>query len=137
MLKQFIDQLSTNMGFQQPLEANEDGSYSLRLDPDLDITLKESGDNAILFHTQLAELPARNREDFLLKTMVANLLGRETGGAALGLDREGKKLVLVDFLSDHQDYRAFHERLEEFANYAEVWREETREFVEQQQDAEE
>ncbi|HEY4831804.1 MAG TPA: type III secretion system chaperone, partial [Waddliaceae bacterium] len=84
MLKQFIEQLSTDMGFEQALEANEDGSYSLRLESDIDITLRESTDSIIQFYTKIAELPARNTDEFLLKAMSANLFGRETGGAALG-----------------------------------------------------
>ena len=133
MLKQFIEQLSTDMGFEQALDANEDGSYSLRLEPDIDVTLRESSDSDIQFYTNIAELPELNREDFLLKVMRANLFGRETGGAALGLDTEGKRVVLLDFLPDEQNYRMFHERLEDFVNYAEAWRQETIEFIEQQE----
>lgn len=133
MLKQFIEQLSTDMGFEQALDANEDGSYSLRLEPDIDLTLRESPDSIIMLYTKLAELPTRNTEDFLFKAMRANLFGRETGGGALGLDTEGKNIVLLDFLYDEQNYRMFHERLEDFVNYAEAWRHETIEFIEQQE----
>lgn len=133
MLKQFIEQLTIDMGFEQALDANEDGSYSLRLEPNIDITLRESLDSTILFYTRVTELPSINRENYLLKAMIANLFGRETGGAALGLDSEGKKVVLVDFLPEGRNYRMFYERLEDFANYAEVWRDETIEFIEQQE----
>ncbi len=130
-LQQFIDQLSTDMGYEQPLESNDDGSYSLRLEPDLDINVKENADDSITMSSSLAQLPSHNSEEFLLKAMIANLLGRETGRAALGIDPEGKQVVLVDFIIDVQGYRAFRERLEEFANYAEAWRQETKEFIEQ------
>jgi hypothetical protein len=130
MLKQHIDQLTTDMGFEQPLEANEDGSYSLRLDPDLDINVKESGDATVRLYATLGQLPQRNTEEYLLKTMIANLLGRETGNAALGLDQEGKKVVLVDFFPADLDYKTFHEKIEEFANYADAWSQETKEFIE-------
>ena len=132
MLKQFIEQLSIDLGFEQALDANQDGSYSLRLEPDLDVILREAPDSAIMLYTKLTELPTRNTEDFLLKAMVANLFGRETGGAALGLDNEGKRVVLLDFLIEENNYRIFHERLEDFVNYADAWRQETKEFSEQQ-----
>jgi hypothetical protein len=136
MLKQFIERLSVDMGYEQPLDANEDGSYSLRLEPDIDVTLKESPDLMIMFYTKVAELPVRSTEEYLLKAMCANLFGRETGGAALGLDREAKRVVLLDFLSESQNYRVFHDRLEDFVNYVEAWRQETIEFSEQQNEAE-
>lgn len=132
MLKHFIEKLITDLGFEQDLDANEDGSYSLLLEPDIDITLKETSEAFIKFQTQVAELPTSNTEGYLTKLMVANLFGRETGGAALGVDSEGKKVVLVDFLVEEQDYRIFHDRLEDFVNYAEAWRQETIEFIEQE-----
>ena len=129
MLKQFIEQLSTDMGFEQALESNDDGSYSLRVEPDIDITLKEYPEATISFHTQLAPLPASGTEDFLFLANVANLLGKETGGAFLGLDSAGKQIVMRALLFEEPSYRVFHERLEEFANYADVWRLETIEFT--------
>lgn len=132
MLKQFVEQLKQDMGLEQALDANEDGSYSLRLEADIDITLKEDPDSVIMFYTKIAELPSHNAEEFLLKTMIANLFGRETGGAALGLDNEAKRVVLLDFLPEEHNYRTFHDRLEDFVNYADAWRQETTEFSEQQ-----
>jgi len=132
MLKQFIEQLSIDMGFEQALEANEDGSYSLRLEPDINVILKEGENQSVLLYAKVAELPTHNTEEFLVKLMTANLLGRETGGAALGLDNEGKRVVLLDFLVEENNYRRFYERLEDFVNYVEAWSHETIEFSEKQ-----
>ena len=129
-LKQFIGQLSTDLRFEQALDANEDGSYSVRLEPDIDVTLRENLDSTILLYVKLAELPTERTEEYLHKAMVANLFGREIGGAVLGLDNEGKRVVLLDFLSEGMTYRLFHERLEDFVNYADAWRQQTIEFVE-------
>ncbi len=62
--------------------------------------------------------------------MTANLFGRETGGGILGLDREGKKVTLLTFLSEGLSYRDFRDNLEDFLNYADAWKAETTEFVE-------
>lgn len=132
MLKQFIEQLTLDLGLEQALDANDDGSYSLRFEPDIDVTLKENLNSIILFNTELCSLPSHNTEEYLLKVMSANLLGRETGGAILGLDNEGARVVLLDFLFEIQNYNIFHERLEDFVNYAEAWRQETIDFSEQQ-----
>lgn len=135
-LKQFVERLRQDLGFEQALEANEDGTYSLRLEPDIDVTLKEDPDS-IMFYTRLAELPSRNQEAFLTQAMIANLFGKETGGAALGLDNEGERVVLLDFIASGLTYKAFHEKLEDFVNYADAWRQETREFSKKQHEAEE
>lgn len=126
--KQFIQQLSTDMGFEQVLEANQDGSYSFRCEPNIDVTMRENAEAAIQFHTLVADLPAQREEEFLLHAMIANLFGRETGGAVLGVDQEGKKVVLVDSLPSSETYRAFYDRLEDFVNYADAWRLETTTF---------
>ncbi len=127
-LKQYIEQLSIELGFEQVIEAKEDGSYSLRLEPQLDIVLRENEESIIKLQAVLADLPKQHTDDYLLKIMTANLFGRETGEAALGLDVDGKKVILVHFLLEHESYRTFYERLEEFVNYAEAWRRETAEF---------
>lgn len=126
--KQFIHQLSTDMGFEQVLEANQDGSYSFRIEPNIDVTMRENAEAFILFHTLVADLPAQKEEEFLLNAMIANLFGRETGGAVLGVDQEGKKVVLVDSLPSNETYRTFYNRLEDFVNYADAWRLETTAF---------
>jgi len=130
MLNTFAKQLSTDMGFEQELEAKDDGTYSLRIEPDIEISIIENREGGILFWTKIAELPQNNIEEFLLRVMTANLFGRETGGSALGLDSEGKKLVLQDFLSEQVTYSEFYEHLEDFANYADIWRQRTMESSE-------
>ena len=56
-LKQYIEQLSTEMGLEQALEAKEDGSYSLRLEPNIDVILRENSMMGIELQTTLADLP--------------------------------------------------------------------------------
>lgn len=129
MLKQFVEQLSIDFGYQQPLAANDDGSYSLSLEPDLDISLREISDSCIAFYAPVASFPSSNSEEFLLRLMSANLFGRETGGSCLGLDSDGKKVVLLNFLSGASNYRIFHDCLEDFVNYADVWRQEIVEWA--------
>lgn len=132
MFNQFVERLRVDLGNEQSLAPNEDGSYSLHLEPNLHISLRENPESGITLFTTVALLPEQNREAFLLKTMSANLLGRETGGSALGLDKEGKKVVLLNFLPSQSTYRDFHDALEDFVNYAESWQQEIIEFIEQQ-----
>jgi hypothetical protein len=136
-LKQFIEQLTIDLQSEQALDANEDGSYSLHLEPDIHVTLKEAGNAYIMLHTRVADFPPNDVEQYLLGTMIGNLFGRETGGALLGLDKEGKQVVMLDFLPQEMNYRTFHECLEDFVNYTESWRQETIEFVKRAKEVEE
>ncbi|NGX55580.1 MAG: hypothetical protein KR126chlam2_01217 [Chlamydiae bacterium] len=129
MLKRFFEQLSKEMGLAKPLVSNEEGSYSLFLESDLEISLRENAESGITLFTVVAPLPAGKNEEYMLMLMTANLLGRETGGCALGLDKAGKNVTLTTFLSEELNYKQFHEALESFANYTDSWREETTEFI--------
>lgn len=129
MLKQFVDQLSTDLGLEQPLDANADGFYSLRFERDVDVSLREDGDGGFTLRCILTDLPENEREEYMRQLMAANLFGRETGGATLGISKDGKKLMLVDFLSEGLTYKEFYEKLEDFVNYADAWRADTIEFT--------
>jgi hypothetical protein len=134
MLKQFVKQLSVDMGMDESLGVNDDGSYSLHLEPDLHIFLRENPDSGISLFTVVASFFEERTEEFLLKTMIANLFGRETGGAALGLNKDGKKITFLTFLPRQLNYRDFYDYLEDFVNYADAWKVEATEFVEQTTD---
>ena len=128
MLSRFLEQLSKDLSLEQPLAPNAEGFYSLLLASDLQISFVEKEDSSITLCASLAPLPEKNSEEFLLRAMSANLLGRETGRGVLGLDQEGKQILLVRALSGQESYREFHECVEEFANYADAWRQEVVEF---------
>lgn len=134
MLKQFMQQLSDDIQMQQPLAPNADGSYSLQLEPAVDISFRETSSGSIMLHAFLGNMPQAKKENFLLLAMSANLFGRETGGSALGLDKEGKKIVLLNFLSQSATYREFHDALEDFVNYADAWSGEIAQFVKTQRE---
>ncbi len=132
MLKQFVDQLRADMGGS--FEVNDDDSYSLHVEPDLHISLRENKEAGISLFTALAPIPEERVEEFLIKTMIANLFGRETGGGILGLDKEGKKVTFLTFLPPELSYTEFHDQLEDFVNYADAWKNETTVFKEQPTD---
>lgn len=132
MLKRFIEQLSVDLKFEQSLAPNEDASYSLSLEPNLDISLSETPESGIRLYAVVSQVPQKKTENFLLHAMSANLFGLETGNSTLGLDKEGKNLVLINFIPRQLNYREFRDELEDFVNYADVWGQETSEFIEQE-----
>ena len=126
MLKQLIDQLSSNLEIE--IIPDEAGGFLIQLDPKLQISLRENPESGITLFTSIAPVPEAGLEEFLLKAMCANLFGKETGGNVLGCDKEGKMLTMLRFLPSETTYREFHDIIEDFANYVESWRQETEEF---------
>jgi hypothetical protein len=124
MLNQFVEKLSKTFDLAEPLQPNNKGEYVLLLEPSLEILLRENASPGITLFTMLCPLPEKKIDDFLLYTMSANLFGRETGNSFLGCDRDGKMVTLTYFLPSEVSYGVFLDSIEEFANYAESWRQE-------------
>lgn len=126
MLNRFIEQLSKELRWSQPIEKEEDGSYHLLFEPNLNVNLKQTSDSQVTFSSNLGGVPEEKQEEFFLKLMKANLLGRETGGGFLGLNAEGKEVTFLFFLLGSISYKTFKDALEDFINYADVWKDETK-----------
>jgi hypothetical protein len=124
MLKQLIDQLTKDLQLEEGLRPDEQETYHLEFEPDLQISLRENPESGITLFTKLAPIPNEKVEDFFLKLMKANLFGKETGGGILGIDKDGKNVNFRYFFPAEGNYKEFHEALEDFVNYAESWRDE-------------
>jgi hypothetical protein len=131
MLKEFLLQLSKDLNVE-PFAPNDDGSYLLSFEPNVQISLRENANSGITLHTKIGVAPLKDQEDFYLKLMKANLLGKETGEAHLGLDKESKEVTMTAFLAEGLKNKELKDRLEDFVNYAESWQKEVLAFVEQQ-----
>jgi len=129
MLNQFMEKSASYFGLEAPPSPDDTGEYLLLLEPDLEILLRENAAPGITLFTTLAPLPEEKKEDFLLFAMSANLFGKETGSNFLGCDSEGKLVTLTTFLPQEANYRNFIDAIEEFANYAEAWRQECIEYA--------
>ncbi len=55
---------------------------------------KSEGDALLTLYGTIGELPYSDREASLIWLLEANLFGRETKGASLGLDRDTKEVIL-------------------------------------------
>ncbi len=126
MLKRFIEQLTKDLDLEDSVSVDQAGVFSLHFEPQLDVTLKEVSDSKLCLRASLALVPKKDRAEFLERVMGANLFGKETGRAVLGMEKES--LILKQFVLDDLNYGQFRDCLEEFVNYAEAWREETVNF---------
>lgn len=130
MIEQFIKQLRKDLEYEEPSVARDDGSYVIDFEPDLHITVTKHIDGSLRLFCLLAPLPKEKREEFLKSCMVGNLFGLETGGTILGVDDSEKNLCLSCCLPGDLKYREFRDALEDFVNYADVWRQDALVFAE-------
>ncbi len=129
MLARFMEQLSSDFGFADPLAPNEDGSYSIAFEPKIQVLLAENREEMIKLDSVLTSLPKEQKDDYLLHAMSGNLFGEQTAANIVGLDGEGKNVTLSRFVYPEATYPQFKDALEEFLNYAEVWRLEAKAFA--------
>ena len=69
-----------------------------------------------------------NHEDFFMYLMKANYLGQGTGGSIISIDPSEKFLTLALCIPYEINYKIFRDKLEDFLNYLEYWREEIKNY---------
>ena len=65
-----------------------------------------------------------SQEDFFAYLMRANYHGQGTGGSTIAIDPNEKFLTLCLNIPYEVNYKIFHDKLEDFLNYLDFWREE-------------
>ncbi|EXJ15660.1 type III secretion system chaperone [Imhoffiella purpurea] len=113
--------LSDRLGLPD-LAANREGMIRLAFAGDVEVDIEPEADgDALHIYTRLG--PQTEDPEVLARLLAANLFGRETGGAVIALDDFLKELLLArTFALGTLDADAFLAALEEFVNYAELWR---------------
>ena len=123
MLEQLVEQLAHDLEFPTPSPKDEKKQIHLSLNPTLTLSLQQL-DPGILFYSPIGPCPAKKKEELFILLMKANFLGQGTGGAFIGLDPEEKFLTLSLVMPYDMNYKTFKGAVEDFANYADYWREE-------------
>ncbi len=123
MLEKLLQKLSGELEIIEAPIKNELGVFLVKLTDQLQIQVKEL-DPGISFYTTLEPLPIINREEAVIYLMEANFLAQGTGGSVISLDDHEKFLTLSLVLPYDMNYKTFKDELEEFANYADYWKEE-------------
>ena len=96
------------------------------------VSLDVDGTNVLLTDAQpglelsaiIGAVPEGRREPLFLKLLRANFLGQATKGACLGLDEEGRNVVLSMALPTIRSYRQFRDTVEDFINAVSFWKRE-------------
>jgi hypothetical protein len=72
----------------------------------------------------LAELPEEHHDLVFQKLLRGNFLGQATKKACLGLDEEGKHIILTASIPTIRSYREFRDAIEDFVNTVGFWKRE-------------
>lgn len=120
MLEDYIRQLSEDYGVTS--EKVSEKSYRLMVENGVLCEISQEKSSPILLRATVSACPERNLEDFLREIMRASLFGQQTGGATFSLDSSGEMLVLSLLMHPTLEYRTFYEKLEDFLNYVDYWK---------------
>lgn len=134
MLQDYFNKLLNELSFPLLPKDFKGESYLLELNPELSLTVKPLGQGMFL-QANLCPIPDGNKEDFYMMLMKANLLGQRTGDAAIGMDSNEKSLTLSAEFPYEMEYKVFKEKIEDFANYIDYWKEEVAKWQALQQKA--
>ncbi len=133
-----LRELGEAMGLSN-LAFDEASSCTLLFDERIPVRLVHMVEtDTLVLLSDLGSVDPGNPTEAFRRLCEANLFGRETGGAILGLEDDFKTVVLrYSTPASELDYRTFETLLEELVNVAEFWqarlvsfREENREATE-------
>lgn len=127
MLDRYIQALVKELELEDSLTTQVPGVYSLPLDEDISILITEKG-GGLNFHCDLYVTPNQQQEEFFGRLLLGNLFGQGTKGAVLALNDDGTKVVLVQDIPHHIEYKEFKDILEDFINSVDYWRIEAKSY---------
>ena len=121
MVEELITKLCQELETSMP-NKGEDNSYLLKINEvdEVEVRPLEIG---LSLHANFGALPEEKREEVVMHLMKANYLGEGTGGGVIGMSADEKYLTLSLSLPYEVTYKTFKERIEEFVNYVNYWRE--------------
>lgn len=115
--EKLLDELGEKLGF--PVTLSDQGTCRILFDEDA-VDFELSGQSLYV----IADIAsASNRQDACARFLEANFLGRETGGACLGLDTTRDCFTLHRTFGEGTDYPAFEEGLALFVKALRYWKE--------------
>ena len=89
---------------------------------DVEVTLSDQSPGIGLFATVEEIQTQENLEELYTSLLRGNFLGQATRKASLGLDDEGKKVILSYQPSSIRSYRDFRDTVEDFVNVVCFWK---------------
>lgn len=117
-----IVQLGQDMGLPLKLDANRACRLVFDGRIEVDIEAPEGQGDAVHLSCAVGNVPAGGREALYEAMLEANLFGRGTGGAVLGIDKSFNEIVLTRTLQmDGTRYQDFVKAIEQLVLHANTW----------------
>ena len=123
MLPEHLKKLAEDLDIKEGLKPQDGGVSIIFDDAEVFISDAESG---FQFSSTFCEIPSEQQELFFAKMLRGNLFFQATNGSTLGLDETGLKLLLRYCHPYKCTYRDLKEKLEDFLNTLEFWKEEVK-----------
>ena len=129
MLESILADLEKHLGLKAIKGSKEMSSfYQLDINQKTQIWVKDLNPG-VFFRTTIAHLPSNNLEDLFIYLSKANFLGQGTGGAVISIDPSEIYLTLSHHIPYEMNYKMFRDKLEDFVNYLDFWKEEIQKIV--------
>lgn len=129
-LRDILQKLEKKSGLES-LQFSKDGAISFVFNTHYTTTLEKSADERELtLYGVIGQLPFEDKERYLLMLLQANLFGRKTGGASIGLDPDTQEVILFrTFEVAHLQFDHFFEELTRFLGMQQEWSENLKDKV--------
>lgn len=124
MSKDLLEHFTAKYGIPfVKIEAKEQDIYRIEIDSSIDFFLFFS-EKGILLQGTIAPFGYKDRFSLCKLLMKANYLFQGTGDGQFGIDPEEKFISYSRYISHAWNDSIFQERVEEFSNWLDYWKEE-------------
>lgn len=124
MIETFVRQLGQELEMNDIITEPDPGHFQLPFEDNMDVEITLSPQGHYYFKSTIAPIPQTNVESFFQKAMDANLYGRGTRGAVIGLNDTGEILILSMELDQITMYKDWRDKLQDFVTILNFWRDE-------------
>lgn len=128
MLSTLVENLGNNLRMMDSITSKTPDLYTIAFDEANLITIAQIKDGGYLVSCSLVPCPKQNAEALYAVLLDSNLFGQGTRGAVIGLNEDGNALTLSQELDYNINDKEFKEKLEDFLNIADFWRQKASEF---------
>lgn len=123
MLETFVQELGRELDMEDLVTSSEAGHYIFPFEDEVLVEIWQNN-QSYFFKSKIGPCPKENAEVFLVRVLDANLFGRGTRQAVIGLDSEGQQLLLSTEIDLSAPYKEFREKLGDFISVLDFWRKE-------------
>jgi hypothetical protein len=119
-----MQELAKELESERSFATEVPGVFAIPLEEDVRLIVTSLPRGGVSLKCQVTQIPRNRQEELFEELMRANLFGEGTQGAILGLNEEGSHLTLCQEINYDIDFPQFRDRVEDFINSVDFWREE-------------